>query len=452
MMSKASKPTRKRRATAKKRRTTRKKVERTSPRESFLTTGPVIEVREERTLARADLDIDHGLWGRAKTQWLLGDWESLASLDLTHLEHDPQRAELAALSACAHLQKGDKQSARKSLAAASRWKCSPAFMVRALIASSEACMAHYHRISGREEKATALLASSAGAFGGDSTLAARTRLALDAAGKTQRGTSNDPPPQNESEPSSVTGAASLTLDEAIAVAKQEESPWAKPGITSYAQNFEDVMLWRALGHIENGFYIDIGAHDPVVHSVGKAFYDAGWSGVEVEPQPDFAKQLRRMRPRNTVIQACVSSNPKDLTFFKLGGLSTPSEAVANHHRSKGHSLTEAIVPAVALHDVLSAAGHQTIHWLKIDAEGWELPILQGWSAHPARPWIVVVECTLPDTQVSTHASWDNLLLSRDYQFVYFDGLNRFYLHSAHSELALCFTRPPNIFDNFTASH
>ena len=31
---------------------------------------------------------------------------------------------------------------------------------------------------------------------------------------------------------------------------------------SYAQNFEDVMLWRALGHIDNGFYIDVGANDP----------------------------------------------------------------------------------------------------------------------------------------------------------------------------------------------
>ena len=30
---------------------------------------------------------------------------------------------------------------------------------------------------------------------------------------------------------------------------------------SYAQNFEDVMLWRALKHVENGFYIDVGANE-----------------------------------------------------------------------------------------------------------------------------------------------------------------------------------------------
>ena len=32
---------------------------------------------------------------------------------------------------------------------------------------------------------------------------------------------------------------------------------------SYAQNNEDVLLWRALGHVRDGFYIDVGANDPV---------------------------------------------------------------------------------------------------------------------------------------------------------------------------------------------
>ena len=33
---------------------------------------------------------------------------------------------------------------------------------------------------------------------------------------------------------------------------------------SYAQNFEDVMLWRALRHVPKGFYIDVDAHEPEV--------------------------------------------------------------------------------------------------------------------------------------------------------------------------------------------
>ena len=51
---------------------------------------------------------------------------------------------------------------------------------------------------------------------------------------------------------------------------------------SYAQNFEDVMLWRALSDVKQGHYIDIGAQDPVINSVSLAFYEAGWRGIHVE--------------------------------------------------------------------------------------------------------------------------------------------------------------------------
>jgi hypothetical protein len=32
---------------------------------------------------------------------------------------------------------------------------------------------------------------------------------------------------------------------------------------SYAQNYEDVMLFRALKHVKQGFYVDVSAGDPV---------------------------------------------------------------------------------------------------------------------------------------------------------------------------------------------
>ena len=40
---------------------------------------------------------------------------------------------------------------------------------------------------------------------------------------------------------------------------------------SYAQNFEDVLLWRALGTVERGFFIDVGAQHPDQDTVTPAF-------------------------------------------------------------------------------------------------------------------------------------------------------------------------------------
>ena len=66
---------------------------------------------------------------------------------------------------------------------------------------------------------------------------------------------------------------------------------------SYAQNGEDVMLTRALKHIERGFYIDVGANHPSDDSVTKAFYDRGWRGLNIEPLPEHIAQLRAARLR-----------------------------------------------------------------------------------------------------------------------------------------------------------
>ena len=70
---------------------------------------------------------------------------------------------------------------------------------------------------------------------------------------------------------------------------------------SYAQNFEDIRLWRALKFFENGFYIDVGANDPTHDSVTKAFYDRGWSGINVEPMQNFHDTLCEPTTRVTSI-------------------------------------------------------------------------------------------------------------------------------------------------------
>ena len=68
------------------------------------------------------------------------------------------------------------------------------------------------------------------------------------------------------------------------------------GFVSYAQNFEDHAM-RALSHVDCGFYIDIGAHHPTIDSVSLAFYERGWTGIDVEPVPDCAALLREHRLR-----------------------------------------------------------------------------------------------------------------------------------------------------------
>lgn len=224
-------------------------------------------------------------------------------------------------------------------------------------------------------------------------------------------------------------------------------------IVSYAQNFEDVMLWRALGHVNNGFYIDIGAQHPVVDSVSKAFYEKGWRGIHVEATPVYAELLRQDRPDEAVLQVALASSSGMLTFYEIPetGLSTGDAQIANRHREKGFIVRELAVPCTTLAQIFAQAGDRDIHWLKIDVEGMEQEVIASWGESESRPWIVVVESTLPNTQIETHEEWESLLLTRGYEFVYFDGLNRFYVSEKHTNFAAVFRAGPNVFDGFSLS-
>jgi FkbM family methyltransferase len=151
-------------------------------------------------------------------------------------------------------------------------------------------------------------------------------------------------------------------------------------IRSYAQNFEDVMLWRALGNVEKGQYIDIGAQDPVVDSVSLMFYERGWRGIHVEPTPAYAELLRRSRPDEIVIQAAVAEINGIMSFYEFPdtGLSTGNPDIAEKHVHNGFTVREIVVPGVTLDEVFSRKSGEEVHWLKIDVEGGEEQVLTGW--------------------------------------------------------------------------
>jgi len=222
---------------------------------------------------------------------------------------------------------------------------------------------------------------------------------------------------------------------------------------SFAQNFEDVLLWRALKHIDKGFYIDIGAQHPEADSVSKAFYDHDWRGVHVEPIRPYADLLRDHRPDEVVLEVALAAESGILTFYNIPetGLSTADSTIAEGHWHQGFTIQEITIPCIPLSDVFARYGDRDIHWVKIDVEGFELAVLEGWGDSPVRPWIVVVESTLPNTQIDTHEIWEAQLLERGYTPAFFDGLNRYYVAEQHPELLEALEYGPTVFDQFAFS-
>jgi len=221
---------------------------------------------------------------------------------------------------------------------------------------------------------------------------------------------------------------------------------------SYAQNFEDVMLERVFHSQTTGFYVDVGAWDPNVHSVTKHFYQRGWCGINIEPARSYHQMLRKSRSRDVNLNVAIGVQPGTSDFVEVqrSGLSSLSDnGVISRASRRGLSTQHYQVSVLTLQSVFEKyCRDKLVSFLKIDVEGSEREVIQSldWKAH--RPVIVLVEAVEPETWLPAWASWEPDLVSAGYEFVWFDGLNRFYLRAESKALRNHFVVPPCLSDGF----
>lgn len=220
---------------------------------------------------------------------------------------------------------------------------------------------------------------------------------------------------------------------------------------SYAQNREDVVLWRALGDIPNGRYVEVGANQPAMDSVTKAFYDRGWSGITIEPVHEYAEAHRAERPRDTMVETVITNQDTEsivLHEIAATGLSTIMDSVSLQHTEAGVRVVDRVVPAMQLSEVIEQHGGlgQEVHFMLVDTEGSEEQVLTSVDLGVFRPWVLVIESTAPNSVRQTHHAWEPMVLEAGYVFCQFDGLSRYYVakeRAALREAALSYPACPH---------
>jgi FkbM family methyltransferase len=233
---------------------------------------------------------------------------------------------------------------------------------------------------------------------------------------------------------------------------------------SYAQNREDVVLARALRPDDRrGFWVDVGAGDPVLDSVTAAFAERGWRGVNVEPLRREHERLCAARPADTNLRVALGARAGLGKLFvepaekREGpdpdapidrGASTMVPELAERYRADGQEFTPIEVPVWTLAQVVADHVRGPVDFLKVDVEGFEAEVLAGADWSSFRPRVVVMEATVPKSDEPAHQAWEPMLLEAGYRFAMFDGLNRFYAHADEPALLQTFAIPANVLDNF----
>jgi FkbM family methyltransferase len=219
---------------------------------------------------------------------------------------------------------------------------------------------------------------------------------------------------------------------------------------SYAQNFEDVLLWR-LFRQKSGFYVDVGAAHPVKDSVTRLFYLNGWTGINVEPNPDYFSLLQRQRPLDINLCCAVADKEGETQFqfvsndpnlSSLGKIS--GDLIAKHRLIIKPFKTR----VTTLHQILTEYKIKKIDFLKIDAEGFEKQVLAGLRLKQHQPRVLLVESVAPKGQKIVRGQWSRLLTQSGYALAYFDGINDYFVKKTDREALESLRVPLNASDHF----
>jgi FkbM family methyltransferase len=197
---------------------------------------------------------------------------------------------------------------------------------------------------------------------------------------------------------------------------------------SYAQNFEDVLLHRVFGGQETGFYVDVGAYHPVIGSVTKAFYDRGWSGINIEPGSVFA-DLAAARPRDVNLRMAVLDRAGEIAFVEDEADGGTSRVIMDDNGGDATGNGGArMVPCDTLQALVDAHSRgRPVDFVKVDAEGAETAIVHSTDWRRLRPRVLLLEATRPWSSMLANEDWEPALLQHGYVRAYFDGINCFYI-------------------------
>lgn len=166
------------------------------------------------------------------------------------------------------------------------------------------------------------------------------------------------------------------------------------GTRSFAQFGEDAVVRKLLPD-GTGFYVDVGAGNPVIGSNTYSFYLSGWSGLLIEPLTWNVHLARKVRPRDRVIQAiCGTDNgvPKILYEFDPYEYSTTSLARVSELARLGHvPFREHELIVSPLRRLLNKKEITSPSFLTIDVEGMDLEVLQSNDWDVFQPDVIAIE-------------------------------------------------------------
>lgn len=170
---------------------------------------------------------------------------------------------------------------------------------------------------------------------------------------------------------------------------------------SFSHCGEDRLLAYLFKRHPIGFYVDVGAYEPIASSNTFLFYLRGWRGINIDAFPGSMQAFLKLRPRDVNLELAVADKEAELIYYQIG---------EGHHQMNGFSLDfqsnlwadfgirpedvrRIPIPAQPLRSILARhlPPKQAIDFMAIDVEGLELPVLRSNDWDRYRPKALMIE-------------------------------------------------------------
>lgn len=164
----------------------------------------------------------------------------------------------------------------------------------------------------------------------------------------------------------------------------------------FSQFGEDVALTRLLWPQNKGTYVDVGANDPFEGSNTAFLYLKGWSGLAVDPNPAYARQYKKSRPRDIYLTEGASNGTGELTYHEFDDdrMNTLSDGRASDLISENRNvlLRKTRIHCRPLSEMIAEhLKDRHVDLLNVDCEGLDLEVLQSANLVVTKPTAIIVE-------------------------------------------------------------
>ncbi len=166
---------------------------------------------------------------------------------------------------------------------------------------------------------------------------------------------------------------------------------------SYSQEGEDLILKRIFAGKKSGFYVDVGAHHPKRFSNTYIFYQMGWRGINIDPNPGALSLFKKYRPRDINLECGISDVEGQLLYYIYNdsALNSFSHKCVEKRESQQiyYIIDKKLINVYRLSNILASylPSNILIDFMSIDAEGYDINVLKSNDWSQFRPHLLLVE-------------------------------------------------------------